>query len=379
MTFKSCFFTAALATAFLGPTSLQAIELMEIPAPTVGEPFVHEITLDDRGLILNLKDNRALFSRLDRSVASGVHEGGNRFFQGSLEQLEDSWARLSWVNGHWSGTIFDGTELFVLDRAPTRHAQERSDQPNVALYRSGELDFGGIDFAHPSEVDEDEIEQLRRSDPAPATRSHDDGWRLPVTIVSDTYFTANHGDNALAVAAGRVNTVDGVLTAEVGTGLSLMHHEVLTSNDILLADTCSDLRQQFRDFFVDGNGSDIPFAGVAHLFTGRKLSGAVGCATSRFFGPCTRGSSLAVVMDMPEEWQSIGVFAHELGHNLGAPHDAEPGSACEHEMPGKIMAPDGGTSLTYSDCSVEIMQTRLDGASCLVRSWLFRDRFRTHE
>lgn len=380
MAIKRGFLAVALAaTCLVAQPGVLAHELVEMPAPAADETLVHEFMLDGRRLTLRLEDNRAPFSRLESTVRSSMLEGGNRFFRGAITGLDDSWARLSWVDDAWSGAFFDGEELFILDRAPPGRTRDAtSGSPNVAVYRLSELEFRDIDFGHPLEVQGHEHERPMRVIPDPRRRSHDGNSRLPVTIVSDTQFSANHGGDVLAVAAARINTIDGVLSAEVGTGLLLMHHEVLVDNGTLTADNCWDLREQFQDYFVDGNGSDIPFAGVAHLFTGRQLSGAVGCVTSTNFGPCTRPFSLAVVMDMPQEWQSIGVFAHELGHNLGAPHDAEPGSACEHEPPGRIMAPDGGTSLTYSDCSVGIMQQRLETSTCLVQPWLFRDGFEAH-
>jgi len=301
--------------------------------------------------------------------------------------VTDSWARLSWVDGDWTGVIFDGRELLILDRAPS--GQDGADGvPDTALYRLSELDFGSIDFGHPREVDGDAPGLPLRAAAMPETRSQGSDrlpiglvsgsqLALPITLVSDTQFTARYGANVLAVAAGRINIIDGVLSASVGVGLHLMHHEILADNGSLTAGNCFDLRQQFQEFFVNGSGSTIPFAGVAHLITGRTLTGTVGCVTSTSFGPCARAFSLAVVMDMPQQWQSLAVLAHELGHNLGAPHDAQAGSACAHEPPGRIMAPDGGTSLTYSDCSIGLMQQRLQGVSCLVPQWIFRDGFET--
>ena len=375
-----CFLAAVVTATMPAPSSASTHDLVDIPAPSAAGAFAHEFELDGRSVSLRLEANEEPFGHLQDSVLASIHAGGNRFFRGVLSGVDGSWVRLSWVDRRWSGAIFDGNELFILDAPHT--PQTRSEGAGkaasaVALYRLSELELENIDLHDDREGSVEEPLLHGRAHPKLQAQAFGGDGRLPITIVSDTQFSSKHGGNALAVAASRINTVDGVLSAEVGTGLLLMHHERLTSNDTLTATNCFDLRQQFQDYFLDGNGSDIPFSGVAHLFTGRQLPGTVGCVTSTSFGPCTRAFSLGVVMDMPNEWQSIAVFAHELGHNLGAPHDAEAGSQCAHEGPGRIMAPNGGTSLTYSGCSVDVMQQRLETASCVVRLGVFRDGFET--
>lgn len=54
--------------------------------------------------------------------------------------------------------------------------------------------------------------------------------------------------------------------------------------------------------------------------------------------------------------------AHEIGHNLGAPHDAETGSACADTEATFLMAPrisSGATRSTLSPCSLEQISSRV--------------------
>jgi reprolysin-like metallo-peptidase family M12B/uncharacterized protein DUF11 len=62
--------------------------------------------------------------------------------------------------------------------------------------------------------------------------------------------------------------------------------------------------------------------------------------------------------------QAALIAAHEIGHNFGAPHDAESG-ACSATPSSFLMAPQLNGSDQFSACSVQQIQPRVNNSSCL--------------
>ena len=236
------------------------------------------------------------------------------------------------------------------------------------LYRFPDLRLPGLVSHHPltpgSAGDDapdytDFIEHLRT-----LARGAGAALVMPVTVVSDTQFTGDHGGDAAAVVVGRLNFVDGIYSSQLGTGLALWHHEILTDNGPMTAtDPNVLLENQFRPWMSSGGGDDIPFAGLAHLFTGRNLDGStvgiayLGVLCNDFFG-------YGVDQNLSNDTTSSLVFAHELGHNFGAPHDGE--DACIDETFNGIMNPSINGSQEFSDCSITEMSDDVAAANCLI-------------
>ena len=104
--------------------------------------------------------------------------------------------------------------------------------------------------------------------------------------------------------------------------------------------------------------------GLTHLWTGRDLDSTTvgiayrGALCHPFFGAgLSEGNGSAMFDSL--------VAAHEIGHNFGAPHDGEVGSACESETGDFIMAAQLNGSDQFSSCSITEMQDDIAAASCI--------------
>jgi hypothetical protein len=70
-------------------------------------------------------------------------------------------------------------------------------------------------------------------------------------------------------------------------------------------------------------------------------------------------------------------IAHEMGHNFGAPHDGESGSACATQAGSWLMSPSLNGSSTFSPCTLAQMADDISRATCLVdiSGNIFRNSF----
>ena len=283
--------------------------------------------------------------------------------------------RLSTINGNWSGGFYDGSELYLLESAQAALPASRmqaGDENYLAVFRASDLtqeitiDKGGVPISHQKNYQKNfgDHDLLPSSDTL-SNRSGDVTEDIPLTVVTDTEFKDEHGSDVAAVVASRVNFVDGVYAAQMGVGMSLFHLEILTNNGPLTSTDGVVLLNRFRTFV--GDIEDIPFEGLAHLFTGKTIDqGSAGLA---FFASllCNTNGGYGWNRNLNSGSLSSMVVAHEIGHNLNGPHDGE--ENCSDEDFRGIMSATltPNTPQEFSNCSVdEIVPSIAAGSSCLI-------------
>ena len=323
----------------------------------------------------HLKPNNRLFAKLPKRQREKIAEK-YELFRGKIEGNDESWIRLTKMGRQWSGMIWDGQELYIIDSmkvmAPSLRTIPLHEQVEQGIYRfsdtrRSEETACGVEGSDgvPNEPLSDfqalseELEETFSASAVGAT------FNIDVAIVTDPLFAEiqqnNFGTATDAAVIARLNVVDGIYSEQVGVQLNLVEILELSDNGPLTATDSATLLSQFGNFT---NSPSFTHPGVAHLFTGRNMDGNtigrayVGALCSDRFG---------VGINEIRQGGTIGaiLFAHELGHNFGAPHDNQSGSACASTPGNFIMNPIINNSEEFSQCSLQRIQPEVDSASCI--------------
>ncbi len=161
--------------------------------------------------------------------------------------------------------------------------------------------------------------------------------QVRIGVVGDfefvSQFTTSTPEDAIVA---RMNVVDGIFTSQVGVKITLATPTLFrTDSDPFTKTAASDLLSELRTY---RSGSQAQRAlGITHLMTGRNLDGStVGIAY--ISGLCSAEFGASLSQSTFNTTQSALIAAHEIGHNFGAPHDGESGSACASTPTDYLMA-----------------------------------------
>ena len=387
MNIKKIFFLITTLSALISTTTFGATSTDEGFSISHAEPVVFS-----RNTLSNSNDDIKYlsFSSFNQSFNLALKEkdqlmngfSSNRkdvkLYAGNIEGNSKSWVRITAIAGEYSGAIFDGAELYIIDAGYNIEGSvsNTASMSNVktAIYKSSDLSSnllcGSEDHDHEHESHfsyKNLLSDTTRQQLSQSSESLDSGFEVAeatasqqvnLRIVTDPDYNSSSNLSPEDQVISQMNIIDGIFSEQVGVQFGITDIEVLNDNGPLTSTSPSGLLNQFSDFI----GNDNP--GLAHLFTGRNLDGnVIGIAFTRAI--CTRnGSGLT-------QAGGRGMFgaltaAHEFGHNFGSPHDNQENSACATTPGTFLMNPSLNGSTEFSQCSLEQIASTLSTRSCLV-------------
>ncbi|HEX6993424.1 MAG TPA: M12 family metallo-peptidase [Gammaproteobacteria bacterium] len=303
-------------------------------------------------------------------------------YAGRLAGLPGSWVRIARHRGIVSGVIWDGTTLYAVEteRRIARFAVNPSGEGNdVAIYRYADM-LGGLrdevihtsgdaEVIRPSgDADAPSDAELLAAMTKPLPTPVGPGAQLDFAIVADDSFAAREGESAEATLLSILNIVDGIYVTQIGIHLGLVDLVLLDAPGPFTEADPPALLSQLAEY--KSSNPTFRASGLAHLFTGRDLEepedstgqlvgiANLGAICSARFGVGLTQATFPVLA-------TASIAAHEIGHNFGAPHDAEEGSPCAPEPPRYLMAASVNGSRELSQCSIEEIAKEVATATCL--------------
>lgn len=316
---------------------------------------------------LVLQQDKQLMRRLSSSRPD------MKLYAGKLEGKADSWARITVIEDQYSGAIFDGEELFIIDTGDNINdalaGRAAMQDVKTVIYKASELSSDsqcGSDAEHqtsfsynsilPDEALGSNSSNVDVSDIEVATTTA--LQQINLRIVVDSLYVSSSNLDAEAQVISQMNIVDAIFTEQIDVRFGITGIEILSDNNILTSTDAETLLNQFRTFI----GSNNP--GLSHFFTGRDINGStIGIA---FLNSICRSTGVGLTQAGGRGTLGALTAAHEFGHNFGAPHDNQVGSACVDSPGTFLMNPSLNGSDEFSECSVQQILGTLTNAQCLV-------------
>ena len=316
---------------------------------------------------LELEPNDALFDNLPQVQKYRLKQS-IKISKGRIPGIKGSWARISRSGDRISGAVWDGNELYLIDSSDEigkalawGQTARSAAKPYPLIYKVSDIESSATCAVDPNTKAFSNYRGLVKELTAQALALPQASRKLDVAIVADAQFTQANSANPQAAVVARMNVVDGIYSEQVGVYLNISEIRALTSNGGLSATDAGGLLDQFVTYAA-APGFNNP--GLAHLFSGRDLNGStVGIA---YIGVLCR-KDLGVGLSQTDGTGTAGALtvAHEMGHNFGAPHDNQSGSACSSTPGNFIMNPFLNGSTQFSSCSLQQMSPNVNQAACV--------------
>ncbi len=324
-------------------------------------PLVMSFNALGRRFDLELEAN----SRLVSVARQNPLLDGVNIYRGELAGRPGSWARIVVSDGMPSGLFWDGNEMYAIEAPGDSVVQ--SDVSVIyrladAQIAPGSMSCGAASMATAGSAAMDGLlGELGAISQGPGAISE-----IEMGAIGDFEFTSSKGSDAQAATAitTRLNNVDGIFSQQLGVQITVTTIETFSASNDPFTDEqdASDLLDELSTYRANSPAQNSN--GLTHLYTGRDLNGStVGIAWTGALCSTNFGAGLSEG-NGSSTFDSL-VAAHEIGHNFGAPHDGQSGSACESETGNFLMAPQLNNSDQFSSCSIAEMSDDVASASCI--------------
>jgi hypothetical protein len=333
------------------------------------------ITAFGRRFDFSLENNDRLLRKAPLSARQQLT--GVSALKGELKDVPGSWVRLTVRNGAYEGAIWDGTELYLIEPretielallSPSQDKTARSfiyrlsDTQGGLTQKSCAVEGSAQPVSNPAARYRSLISELKTFAAAALASAPRE---IEVSMVGDYEYANQQGPNALGTMVSWMNVVDGIFSSQVGVSVVPTDFTFyVADNDPFSGSSPETLLDQVSTY--RGSSAEVSSRGLTHLLTGRDLDGnTVGIA---FLGSLCDAHAGVSLSQGSFNMDTALIIAHELGHNFGAPHDAESGSSCVTTPAAYLMAPGLNGSSTFSGCSLQKMQPYIAAASCIVNA-----------
>jgi hypothetical protein len=358
----------ALAASANAQQSIQFAESVQL-APRAG---VTQFDAYGRRFSLALTDNERVLRKLNVQQKGAL--SGYRLLRGSLAGAPGSWVRLTETPTGVEGAIWDGHEFYAVTRyeniAPYLTTPMSASAGQTVVYRLSDSrnalprDFCGLSAETAESAEPTALDQYHAlvAELGGGVVGASITRQIEISLIADTAFQQAEADPTAAMLA-RLNIVEGIFAEQVGLLILATDVRLMPSNaDPFTSTKGSTLLEQLGSY--RSATAAVRARGLAHLMTGKDLDGTTaGIAYVRTV--CDRERGVSVSQRAYGTTLSALVMAHELGHNLGASHDGEPGTPCPDTEKGFIMSPSVSGYSTFSQCSIDTMAPVIAAASCV--------------